>query len=307
MPSTRPRVFRAQSLAHQPSSSAGIYLTFLMLVLPACVGKKAPPENAGAGMGPSGAGRITSQAGDMQLFLLFGQSNMEGAPQPAADDLVENPRVRVLGYDTFGERKWNEWATARPPLHRAWAGVGPGDYFGKAMAEAWPDQTIGLVPCAISGVDIDYFRKGVVSRRRSEFEIPPDNTREGAYEMVIERMQLAKQQGVVRGILFHQGESDSAESAWLDKVQELVADLRSDLGLSDSVPFVAGELLYSGCCSGHNSLVNQLPSLIPNTHVVSARDLTELSDPYNAHFDLLAQRELGRRYAEVMLRALESE
>src|SRR5688500_18358232 len=59
----------------------------------------------------------------LQLFLLIGQSNMEGAPKADPEDLAENPRVKVLGYDNFGDRKWNEWDTAAPPLHRSWAGV----------------------------------------------------------------------------------------------------------------------------------------------------------------------------------------
>lgn len=242
----------------------------------------------------------------MQLFLLIGQSNMEGVPKPAPEDLIENPRVRVLGYDNFGDRKWNEWDIAQPPLHRSWAGLGPGDYFGKAVAQAWPEATIGLIPCAISGVDIDYFRKGVVSSRRDEFEIPPDNSRKSAYEMVTERAKLAQTRGVIRGILFHQGESDSGSAAWVGKVTELVRDLRIDLGLGESVPFVAGELLHDGCCSSHNSLVHQLPESVPNAHVVSAAGLGMLDDPYHAHFDLEGQRELGRRYAEMMLKALES-
>jgi len=243
----------------------------------------------------------------MQLFLLIGQSNMEGAPKAEPEDLVENPRVRVLGYDDFGDRKWNEWDAAAPPLHRSWAGVGPGDSFGKAMAEAWPEATIGLVPCAISGVDIDFFLKGVTSLRRKEFEIPPDNTRKGAYDMVIERARVAQKSGVIRGILFHQGESDNGNAAWVAKVQRLVGDLRADLGLDVSVPFVAGELLHTGCCATHNSLVRELPGKIPNAHVVSAASLTELADPWNAHFDLPAQRELGRRYAATMLQALDAE
>lgn len=240
----------------------------------------------------------------MQLFLLIGQSNMEGAPEPAPEDRMENPRVRVLGYDNFGDRKWNEWDTASPPLHRSWAGVGPGDSFGKAMADAWPEATIGLVPCAISGVDIDFFLKGVTPSRRKEFQIPPDNAREGAYGMVIERARLAQKDGVIRGILFHQGESDNGNPAWVPKVRQLVGDLRADLALDASVPFVAGELLHTGCCTAHNPLIQQLPHEIPNAHVVSAAGLTELADPWNAHFDLPAQRELGRRYAATMLQAL---
>jgi hypothetical protein len=229
---------------------------------------------------------------------------MEGAPKPESEDLAENPRVKVLGYDNFGDRKWNEWDTASPPLHRSWAGLGPGDSFGKAMAEAWPEANIGLVPCAISGVDIDFFRKGVTSKRRAEFQIPPDNARASAYDMVVERAHLAQKSGVIRGILFHQGESDSGNAAWVGKVQELVGNLRTDLGLGTDAPFVAGELLYSGCCSGHNTLVRQLPSKISNTHVVSAANLTELDDPWNAHFDSPSQREFGRRYAATMIEAL---
>lgn len=265
----------------------------------------APPTSTDSS-GGANADDVSGKPGEMQLFLLFGQSNMEGAPKSdgGAEDAVENPRVKVLGYGDFGDRKWNEWSTAKPPLHRSWAGVGPGDYFGKAMAKAWPTQTIGLIPCAISGVDIDYFRKGVVSTRRSDFKIPPDDSYQGAYEMVIERVEVAQQSGVVRGMLFHQGESDSGNATWLGKVKEVVADLRSDLGLTEAVPFVAGELLYSGCCAGHNSIVNQIPANVPNSFVVSAADLSELDDPYNAHFDLAAQRLFGQRYAEVMLQAL---
>src|SRR5688572_14886947 len=187
---------------------------------------------AGSTTGAPDAGSNTISG--MQLFLLIGQSNMEGAPKPDPEDLAENPRVRVLGYDNFGDRKWNEWDTAAPPLHRSWAGLGPGDSFGKAMAEAWPEATIGLVPCAISGVDIDFFRKGVTSQRRSEFQIPPDNARASAYDMVVERARLAQKDGVIRGILFHQGESDNGNPAWVSKVQRLVGNLRADLALDAS-------------------------------------------------------------------------
>ncbi len=238
---------------------------------------------------------------DLQIFLLIGQSNMEGTPKPESVDQAVEPRVRVLGYDDCNGRTYNRWAPASPPLHRCWVGVGPADSFGKAMAEAWPEATIGLVPAALSGVDIDIFRKGVVSKRRKEFKIPPDDARSGAYEMVIERARLAQQNGHIRGILFHQGESDTGNSEWVGKVRELVSDLRKDLGLGDDVPFVAGELLYSGCCASHNRLVQELPSSIPNAYVVSAEGLAGMD---NYHFDLAGQRQLGRRYADAILQAL---
>src|SRR5690606_14457285 len=46
----------------------------------------------------------------MALFLLIGQSNMEGEAKPEPQDLAENPGVYVLGFDTCGDRQWNQWS-----------------------------------------------------------------------------------------------------------------------------------------------------------------------------------------------------
>lgn len=274
--------------------------------------------DGGVGTGPSGGSGANDSGGQMNgmngsggstptdgpdpnfhVFLLIGQSNMAGDPAPEQQDRMEHPRVKVLAYDNCPNlgRTYNEWYPASPPLHDCYFGVGPGDAFGKAMADALPDATIGLVPCAIPGVDIDFFRKGVVSTRRGEFSIPPDDHWSGAYEWVIERARLAQQSGVIRGILFHQGESNTNQASWVGQVKEMVEDLRADLELGD-VPFIAGELLQSGCCASHNTYVNQLPSQISNTRVVSS---SGLSGSDMAHFDLASQRIFGQRYADALL------
>lgn len=282
-------------------------------------GGSAPTGSTSVGTGGDGAGTSASTTSgatggggggtggappddDNMVFLLIGQSNMEGVPKPEAQDKVENPRVHVLAYDNCSGigRTYNQWYTASPPLHSCGAGVGPGDYFAKTLAEAYPTANIWLVPNAINGVDIDFFRKGVRSSRRGEFRIPPDDHWTGAYEWVIERARLGQEKGTIRGIIFHQGESDSGQAVWLDKVAGMVSDLRTDLGLGE-VPFIAGELLYSGCCRGHNTVVNQIPGRIPNSFVVSADGLAAM-DQY--HFDLAGQRTLGKRYGETMLDAL---
>ncbi len=243
------------------------------------------------------------------VFLLIGQSNMEGVPPSEAQDRTPNPRVKVLAFRDCQQRGQvrNQWYDAAPSLHTCANTLGPGDYFGKAMADALPNATIGLVPDAIAGVDIDIFRKGVVSQRRGEWFLPPDNQRNSAYETVVERARLAQEVGVIRGILFHQGESDSGQATWLGKVEDMVADLRADLGLGN-IPFLAGELLYPpGCCGGHNTLINQLPGMIPGAQVVSANGLGAFAgDGFgNLHFNVAGQREFGRRYAQVMLDALD--
>jgi hypothetical protein len=228
-----------------------------------------------------------------QVFLLFGQSNMWGVPNPQAQDLVINPRVEVLTMTSCGRHGTNQWVPAQPPLHGCVGqagtgtmgpGVGPGDYFGKALAEAFPQDTILLVPNAIPGVSIDVFQPG-----------------QAAYNSTLARARMAQQRGEIRGIIFHQGETDSGQDTWPVRVRTVVDRLRADLGI-DNVPFVAGELPETGCCGGHNTFVAQLPSVIDNAHVVPSDGLGILPD--NLHFHVEAQRTFGRRYGEVMLDAL---
>jgi hypothetical protein len=219
---------------------------------------------------------------------------MAGYPKAQAADKVEDPRIRVLGFDdcTDTGRKTDAWDTAAPPLHECWNGaIGPGDYFAKTLLPKLPtSDTIGLVPCAISGEKIETFLKVGGSK----------------YSWIVDRAKLAQAAGgVIQGILFHQGESNTGDSSWPGKVNTLVTDLRADLGLGDA-PFLAGELAYTGNSKSHNPLVNQLPTLVSHAYVVSAKDLAvDAADTqWNVHFDHDAQVELGKRYAAKMLEAL---
>jgi hypothetical protein len=291
------------------SKASLLALSTAACAAPACgrASRGAPSElGVVAGHGRASAGEgAPSASSNRMIFLLIGQSNMVGAPSPEASDQVENPNVQVLAYEDCANlgRAYNHWYVAKPPLHGCNGGVGPGDHFGRALAKAYPDATIGLVPLAINGVDIDFFVKGAVSVRRAEFRIPPDNHWPGAYEWVLERARLAQRSGTIRGIAFHQGESDTGSPQWLGKVKTLVSDLRTDLGLGEA-PFVAGELLYSGCCGKwHNPLLLGLPQAISNAKVVSAAGLSGQDD---AHFDLAGQRELGARYGAAMLELLKA-
>lgn len=243
--------------------------------------------------GPTTGGTAESK---FLVFLLLGQSNMEGAPQPESQDRAEDPRIKVLAYDNCPAlgREYNQWYTASPPLHSCGGGVGPGDYFAKTLLESLPeDYTIGLVPCGVNGAPIDLFLKGVP---RNSHYLPPDDHWETGYEWIVTRAQEAQKTGTVAGILFHQGESNNGQPDWVGKVQGFVSDLRTDLGLGD-VPFLAGEMYYQGAGAGHNALVAELPSAITNAHVISASGLTG-TDQW--HFDLASQRELGTRYGAKM-------
>jgi len=262
-----------------PASSAGN---------PAMTGST---DTAAAG---GAAGSSATSAATFHVFLLLGQSNMAGYAKAQDADKVKNDRIRVLGFDACAEtgRQKDQWDVAVPPLHECWnSAVGPGDWFSKTLIDVLPaGDTIGLVPCAISGERIETFLKVGGTQ----------------YDMIVRRARAAQQAGgVIDGILFHQGESNNGDPSWPGKVSTLVTDLRTDLGLG-TVPFLAGELAYDGNAKGHNVLVNQLPGLITNGFVVSAMGLA--LDPadtqWHLHFGHDETVTFGKRYAQKMIEVL---
>jgi hypothetical protein len=269
-------------------------------------GQAASPPQGAAGQAatPPSDQQQPPAAGNTQVFLLFGQSNMWGVPAPEQQDLAINPHVEVLTITKCAKHDVNQWVPAQPPLHgcvgmpsgaQTGPGVGPGDYFAKTLADAFPNDTILLVPGAVPSVSIDTFQRGQTN-----------------YDNLLARAKMAQQRGPIKGMIFHQGENDSGQPSWPMRVKNAVTALRADLNIGD-VPFVAGELLYSppGCCgTQHNPLVDMLPSVITNTAIVKTNDLTALTKAQDTfgvyHFNLSSQRTLGQRYGQAMLQLLGS-
>jgi len=249
---------------------------------------------------------IKAQDPNFHIYLCFGQSNMDGTGTIENQDKVTNSRVKMLQDQTCSNlgRNYGTWYTAVPPLSRCWNGLGPADYFGKEMASNMPaNVTIGLVVTGYGGCDIAFFQKGAPLGKASipggsAADIPAQFT--GGYAWMLDLAKKAQTVGVIKGMIFHQGETNTNDPNWKYKVQEIVNNLRTDLGIGN-VPFLAGELLYSqygGCCSSHNTEINKLPGLISNCQVVST---SGLAGKDNAHFTSTSYRELGIRYAQKMI------
>lgn len=242
---------------------------------------------------------------NFHVYLMVGQSNMEGAAAVEPQDRITNPRVMVLQDEECGGiGSYGQWRVASPPLVRCIGALGPGDNFGKIMANhSDPKVTIGLVGAAHGGQKIEYFLKNCRDYNACSptFGSTPNHFY-GGYQWLIDLARKAQERGVIKGIIFHQGESNTGDPAWPGRVKQLVTDIRNDLGIGN-VPFIAGELPYPACCSSHNRLVAQLPSLIPNAHVVSAAGLN-IQDQY--HFDSAGAREMGKRYATKMLQLVDT-
>jgi hypothetical protein len=167
---------------------------------------------------------------DFHIYLLIGQSNMAGRGTVQKVVTVTHPRVLMLD-------KNNRWVPAKAPLHfdKPIAGTGLGLVFGKLMAQSNQEATIGLVPCAKGGSSINNWF--------------PDSLHHGTdsypYREMIDKSKIALSEGTLKGILWHQGESDtkSAEDVanYPEKFNAMVDLLKADLNIPE-VPIVMGEL-----------------------------------------------------------------
>jgi hypothetical protein len=222
------------------------------------------------------------------LFLLIGQSNMAGRGAVEEEDRTPHPRVLMLN-------QAGEWVPAVDPMHfdKPAAGVGLGKTFGRLVAEASPGVTVGLIPCAVGGSPIDAWKPGA-------FDAP---TRSHPWDDAIRRAKLALAAGELKGVLWHQGESDSNDklaAGYAAKLDDLVARLRKELN-APNVPFIAGQMgvFADNPWSDAKKVVDrahrELPSRVPRTAFVSAEGLRHKGD--RVHFDSASLREFGRRYA----------
>lgn len=128
------------------------------------------------------------------------------------------------------------------------------------------------------------------------------------YQHLVRMAELAQKDGVIKGILLHQGESNTNDKEWPHKVKGIYENLLSDLNLkAEDVPLLAGELVnedQEGACASMNKIINELPRTISTAQVVSSAGCA--SRPDRLHFAPSGYRELGKRYAETMLPLLGS-
>lgn len=256
---------------------------------------------------------IPSMAQDpnFYIFLCFGQSNMEGAARPETQDLEGvNPRFQLMAAvdDPQRQRKMGEWSTAVPPLCRPNTGLTPADYFGRTLVENLPENIrVGVIHVAIGGIRIEGFMPDQITEyvktapgwMKGMLEAYGNNP----YERLVTLAKKAQKDGVIKGVLMHQGESNTGEEDWALKVQKVYDNLLGDLQLKpEEVPLLAGEVVQAdgkGQCIAMNKLIDELPKTLHTSHVVSSTGCT--NGPDNLHFDAAGYRELGRRYGEKML------
>ena len=252
-----------------------------------------------------------SQDTNFFIFLCFGQSNMEGFPGVEQQDKTAvDDRFRVLAavdFPSLGRTKGN-WYPAVPPLCRGSTGLCPADFFGRTMVSILPPNIrVGIVNVAVAGCKIELFDKTNYQSYASTaapWMTNIINTYGGSpYARLVEMGKLAQKDGVIKGILLHQGESNTNDKDWPNKVKAIYDNLIKDLNLqAEEAPLLAGELVNAdqkGACASMNTIIDDLPQTIPTAHIVSSQGCT--CRPDHLHFTPAGYRELGKRYAEQML------
>lgn len=255
--------------------SIGLVLFFVVLLISSC-----------STMKQATTATSTSVDTNFHLYLLVGQSNMAGRGK--LDAMSKNVDSSVFAFDST-----DHWVYAVDPVHfdKPIAGVGPGISFAKTMLADthYPSVRIGLIPCAVGGTSIDLWFEG----QRDPV------TKSQPYDDAIRRAKAAMRDGVLKGILWHQGGSDNTPEkavGYLEKQLAVIRNFRADLG--KEVPFILGEQGYFKDIQIINDIIQEVPERIEKTALVRADGLTDIGD--RLHFDAGSARSLGIRYAEAM-------
>jgi hypothetical protein len=256
--------------------------------------KSAPKQST-----PPAPTPVPTNKKNFHVFILMGQSNMSGFVKVTADDRQPVPHVLKMRYAKEGNEP--KWVPGAHPLHpnrpHKKKRFGPGMSFAQTYVADKPGVVVGLIPMAWGGRDIARLDKG-----------------SAIYSDAIRHAKAAMQAGTLKGVLWHQGESDTVEQAKTDvyekKLHRLIADVRKDLG-DAQLPFVVGNLAeFYGTGKDHNApdrvarinrikgIFRSLPEKVPHTGFVESTGCSPATRA-KVHFDRKSYVLLGKRYAEV--------
>lgn len=225
------------------------------------------------------------------IFMMAGQSNMAGRGKIEPQDKILNDRILTINSE-------NEIVVAKEPLHfyePSGAGLDCGISFGTEMLRQVPeDISLLLVPTAVGGSSIEQWihdeeHRGVILL--SNFQ---------------RRMKAALEHGVLKGVLWHQGEADAHHADKIQSYRENMETLFTKfrrIAIHDSLPIVVGKL---GAYSVNQESWDQINTSIETyvlsdeyAEIVETSDLEDRGD--KIHFNSAAQRTLGKRYAATIL------
>lgn len=224
---------------------------------------------------------------DIWVFILAGQSNMAGRGFVEPEDTIPDNRILTIN-------KSNEIVIAKEPLHfyePTLTGLDCGVSFARNLLNQLPaSASILLVPTAVGGSSIEQWLGDSVWR---QVKLLSNFT---------EKVKIANDVGILKGILWHQGESNANTKAGIERYPNQMADLAEvfrKISKSPDLPVLVGEI---GSFSKQPQLYDQFNKNLlqfvnndRNSALIKTGDLIHKGD--SLHFDAGAQRTLGERFA----------
>ena len=225
------------------------------------------------------------------VFLLAGQSNMAGRGLVEPQDTIPSKRILTIN-------KNNELIYAKEPLHfyePSMTGLDVGLSFGEELIKNVPDSiSVLLLPTAVGGSSITQWLNDKNFRNVQLFT----NFKE--------KLELGKNYGTIKGIIWHQGESDATNKEDIENYQtrlsQLISKFRKNSGINE-LPIIIGELGSFSDNSDQwekiNEKIRAYATTDSLTKVVKTSDLKHKGD--KVHFSSESLRILGERYAKKYL------
>ncbi|MCT4647641.1 MAG: sialate O-acetylesterase [Carboxylicivirga sp.] len=239
---------------------------------------------------------IKAKKKDVHIFILMGQSNMAGYGELLPEDtLTINGAWMLRGWTS--QRGNFTWQPAKHPIHNRLGSdqFGLAGPFAKAYLKANPGVEIAFIPVAYGGAEIRSLHKGT-----------------DVYRDAVNKAQWAKSHGVIKGVLWHQGESDTVTpekaEAYGGNLSQLIIDLRNDLE-DKNLPFVIGNLAeFYGTGPDHckpervksinkvRNTLRDMPNQLDNVAFVESTGL-KAREHHKVHFNRESLILFGERYA----------
>lgn len=221
------------------------------------------------------------------VFLMAGQSNMAGRGIVEAQDTVADSRI-------FSINAQGEVVPAKEPLHfyePNLVGLDCGLSFGKALLPSIPPKvSILILPTAVGGSSISQWL-GDSTHRKVKL-----------WSNFLEKVAIGKKYGQIKGILWHQGESDANDKnipLYAERLKVLLQKFRTAVG-NPQLPVILGELgSFSQNSQQWKEINAQIWAYVIDdlyAALVTTQDLQHKGD--KIHFDSAGQRMMGKRFAE---------
>lgn len=227
------------------------------------------------------------------IFFMAGQSNMAGRGFVEPQDTVPNKRVLTID-------KSMNWIYAKEPLHfyePSLTGLDCGFSFAKNLLDSIPKGiSIAVIPCAVGGSSIEQWIRNETFRGVTLL----DNFKD--------KVDFVKDYGKIKGIIWHQGESNAKSELipkYSQRLDSLINRFRT-LVKNDTLPIIFGELGSYSCpiekqmrWDSINVIIHNIALTDENLAIIKTGDLKHKGDM--VHFDSQSQRKLGERYSEKYL------